>query len=54
MCRNKLVGKNEEIVIVERDGEKNQLDSNTLDYSDDNIALLDFQLILCKEAEVLM
>lgn len=48
------MGKNKKVVIVECDGEKNQLDSNALGDSDDNIAFLDSQLILCEKMEVLV
>lgn len=54
MRRDQLVGKDKEIVIVERDGEEHQLDSNALDYSDDYIAFLDSQIILCEETEMLV
>lgn len=49
VCRNKLMSKDKKVVIVEGDGEEDKLDSNAFNHGDYDIALLDFQLILCEE-----
>ena len=48
------MGEYEEIVVVESDGEEDQFDGNALDHRNDDIAFLDFQLILCEKTEVLV
>ena len=52
--RYEFMGEYEEIVVVEGDGEEDQFDGNALDHRNDDIAFLDFQLILCEKTEVLV
>ena len=49
VCRDKLMNKDKKVIIVEGNGEEDEFDSNAFNNSDNNIALLNSQLILCEK-----